>query len=91
MGMTNAERQKKYREKALHDPDGHLLTRLQVMLSASAAADLERLQKATGRDKRQLVDEAITAYYKMQYFLQFESDREMQRAIATLAPSLGKP
>lgn len=88
MGMTNAERQKKYREKALHDPDGHLLTRLQVMLSASAAADLERLQKATGRDKRQLVDEAITAYYKMQYFLQFESDREMQRAIATLAPSL---
>lgn len=91
MGMSNAERQARYRQRALHDPDGHLLTRLQVMLSASAAADLERLQKATRRDKRQLVNEAITAYYKMQYFLQFESDREMQRAIATLAPSLGKP
>ncbi len=30
---TNAERQRRYRERALRDPDGPLLTRLQVMLS----------------------------------------------------------
>ena len=47
--MSTAERQKRYRERALRDPDGTLLTRLQVMLSPNAAANLERIAPGPGR------------------------------------------
>lgn len=59
MPLTNAEKQKRFRERALHDPDGHLLTRLQVYLKPHAAANLERLAKHTGMTKTELIDKAI--------------------------------
>ena len=59
MGMTNAEKQRRYRERALKDPDGLLLTRLQVMLSPSAAATLTRICERTGKTKREIVEAAI--------------------------------
>ncbi len=63
MRKSNAERQKEYRKRALHDPDGLLLTRLQVMLSAPAAAALERLcDQADGIKKREIVEKAILAW-----------------------------
>ena len=54
--MSTAERQQRYRERALRDPDGSLLTRLQVMLSPTAAANLERIAAQTGQTKRQVVN-----------------------------------
>jgi hypothetical protein len=59
MAMTNSERQRRYREKALRDPDGHLLTRVQVMLEPYAAANLERLCRLKGWTRRQAIEEAI--------------------------------
>lgn len=64
MAMTAAERQAKYREKALKDPDGHLLARLQTMLSAQAHAKLGRLQAATRWTQRQCIEEAINRLAK---------------------------
>jgi len=63
--MTAAERQKRYRERALHDPDGALLTRLQVMLGPHAAANLERICEQNGWTKRQAVEKAINELAKM--------------------------
>lgn len=57
--QTNAKRQRRYRERALKDPDGLFLTRLQVMLSPQAAAGLERICKATGQTKREVVEQAL--------------------------------
>ena len=59
MAMTNAERQQRYRERALKDPDGALLTRLQVFIGAHEAANLEKICRATGSTKRQAVEQAI--------------------------------
>jgi hypothetical protein len=53
MGMSNAEKQHRYRERALRDPDGLLLTRLQVMLSPSADSTLRRICARTGKTKRE--------------------------------------
>ena len=57
--MSTAERQKRYRERALRDPDGTLLTRLQVMLSPAAATDLSRITMMTGQTRRQAVETAL--------------------------------
>lgn len=63
MGKTNVERQREYRERALRDPDGLLLTRLQVMLNHSASADLLRLcDKLPGTSKKEIVERAISSY-----------------------------
>jgi hypothetical protein len=59
MGMSNADKQRCYRERALKDPDGLLLTRLQVMLSPSADATLKRICERTGKTKRAVVEAAI--------------------------------
>ncbi len=59
MAMTAAERQAKYREKALKDPDGYLLVRVQTMLPSNAYANIERIQKATGMTRRQCIEKAI--------------------------------
>ena len=56
---STAERQRRYRERALRDPDGSLLTRLQVMLSPTATANLERIAAQTGQTKRQVVETAL--------------------------------
>ena len=61
MALSNAEKQRRYRERALKDPDGLLLTRLQVMLSPSADATLNRLCERTGKTKREIVESAIMA------------------------------
>lgn len=62
MGMSNAEKQRRYRERAMKDPDGLLLTRLQVMLSSSADATLKRISERTGKTKREIVESAILAF-----------------------------
>ncbi|MBM9615328.1 hypothetical protein JWJ90_13670 [Desulfobulbus rhabdoformis] len=62
--MTAAERQQRYRERALHDPDGALLTRLQVMIESHAAANLERICQQEGWAKRQAVEVAINEIAK---------------------------
>ena len=54
MGMSNAEKQHRYRERALRDPDGLLLTRLQVMLSPSADSTLRRICARTGKSPAQV-------------------------------------
>jgi hypothetical protein len=59
MAVSNAERQRRYRERALKDPDGTLLTRLQVMLGPHPAANLNRLCQKTGKSKREVVELAI--------------------------------
>ncbi len=59
MGMSNAEKQRRYRERALRDPDGLLLTRLQVLIGPGTAGDLERIVGATGWTKRQVIEQAL--------------------------------
>lgn len=59
MGMSNADKQRCYRERTLKGPDGLLLTRLQVMLSPSADATLKRICERTGKTKRAVVEAAI--------------------------------
>jgi len=67
MAATNAERQRRYRKRALRDPDGLLLTRLQVMLSPGSSGALRRICKATGKSQREIVE---TALLEMQGTLQ---------------------
>lgn len=57
--MSTAERQRRCRKRALRDVDGTLLTRLQVMLSPTAAADLSRITMMTGQTRRQVVETAL--------------------------------
>ena len=57
--MSTAERQRRYLDRALRDPDGSLLTRLRVMLPPTAAANLERIAAQTGQTKRQVVETAL--------------------------------
>ncbi len=59
MVMSNAEKQRKYRQRALKDPDGLLLTRLQVLIAPGAAADMDRIVGATGWTKRRVIEQAI--------------------------------
>lgn len=59
MPSTNAERQRRYRNRALKDPDGLILTRPQVMLSAHATTCLSRIVKAAGKNKREVVEESL--------------------------------
>lgn len=59
MKSTNAERQRQYRERALKDPDGLLLTRLQVFISPQAQGSLTRVCESTGKTKREVVEVAL--------------------------------
>jgi len=65
MALSNAEKQARYRERALHDPDGLLLTRLQVMLSPQANRALERICQATGKNRREVVENALLRLEKV--------------------------
>ena len=58
--------------RKIRDPDGTLLTRLQVMLSPNAAANLERITTKTGQTKRQVVETALRELAKA---LQCNEDR----------------
>ena len=64
MAVSNAERQRRYRERALKDPDGTLLTRLQVMLSPDADANLRRITEQMDKSKREVVEIAINELAK---------------------------
>jgi len=59
MALSNAEKQRRYRERALKDHEGLLLTRLQVLIKPHSAANLERLAKHTAKTKRELIEMAI--------------------------------
>jgi hypothetical protein len=61
---SNRERQRRYRENALKDPDGLLFSRLQVMISVHADCSLGRLCKATGKTKREIVEQALVELEK---------------------------
>lgn len=55
----NRECQRRYRERALKDPGGLLLTRLQVMISANADGCLSRICERTGMTKREVIEKAL--------------------------------
>ena len=57
--MTTADRQRRYRERAMKGPGGTSLTRLQTMLSPAAATDLSRITMMTGQTRRQVVETAL--------------------------------
>ena len=57
--MTTAERQRRYRERAMKGMGGTSLTRLQTMLSPAAATDLSRITMMTGQTRRQAVETAL--------------------------------
>ena len=57
--MTTAERQRRYRERAMKGPGGTSLTRLQTMLSPAAATDLSWITMMTGQTRRQVVETAL--------------------------------
>lgn len=57
--MSNAEKQRRWRERAYKDPDGLLLTRLQVAVSPPAAAALERYCERYSVTKREAVERAL--------------------------------
>jgi hypothetical protein len=57
--QLNRERQRRYRQRALKDPDGLLLTRLQVMISPGADGCLTRICKTTGMTKREAIEKAL--------------------------------
>ncbi len=59
MANSNAERQRRYRQRALKDPDGTLHSRLQVMISAHADASLGRIVAKTGMTKKEAVERAV--------------------------------
>lgn len=59
MAMSNAERQRRYRERAFKDPDGLLRNRVTLDLSVSSARALERLSRGYGVTKRELVERLL--------------------------------
>lgn len=60
MAMTNAEKQKQYRERHSGNSDDYeILHRLQTNLDSLAFRNLERMVKATGKTKRELIEQAI--------------------------------
>ena len=56
--MTTAERQRRYRERAMKGPCGTVSIRLQAWLSP-AAADLSWITMMTGQTRRQVVETAL--------------------------------
>ncbi len=62
--QKNAERQRRYRQRALKDPEGPRMVRLQVMLSVEAADSLERICEKTGKTKKEVVELALVELEK---------------------------
>jgi hypothetical protein len=56
---TNAERQRKYRYRALKDPNGHLLARVQVYLSPTAHRVLKDLARDWGCTQREVLERLL--------------------------------
>jgi DNA-binding MarR family transcriptional regulator len=59
MAATNAERQRKYRYRALKDPDGYLLSRVQVYLSPQAHRVLRELAHEWGCTQRSVIERLL--------------------------------
>ncbi len=59
MALTNAEKQARFRERALHDPDGLLLSRVQVLVGPGAYGKLKRIRKRTGWTLRETIERAL--------------------------------
>lgn len=60
MSMTNAERQQKYRYRALKDPEtADPLTRVQVYLGTAGNARLKHLCQETGKTQREIIEIAL--------------------------------
>ncbi len=57
--MTNAEKQRLYRQRVFKSSDGLNLKRLQVLLSPESALNLERLSRHTHWKKRDIIEKAI--------------------------------
>jgi len=60
---ANAEKQARFRYRALHDPDGLLLVKVSALVSAGAAANLKRLRKRTGWTVRECIERGIKLAY----------------------------
>lgn len=61
---ANAEKQARFRYRALHDPDSLLRVQVRALVGAHAAANLKHLRKRTGWTLRQCLDRGITLAYK---------------------------
>jgi hypothetical protein len=59
--MSAAERQRRYRERALKDPDGLLLTRVQVYLTPRSARVLKDLARDWGCPQREVIERLLMA------------------------------
>ncbi|AFL73569.1 hypothetical protein [Thiocystis violascens] len=59
MALSNAERQRRYRERAYRDPDGHLLARITLSLASGPAAALKRLASGYGITQRELIERLL--------------------------------
>ena len=59
--MSAAERQRRYRQRALKDPDGLLLTRVQVYLAPRPARVLKDLARDWGCLQREVIERLLMA------------------------------
>ncbi len=59
--MSAAERQRRYRNRALKDPDGLLLTRVQVYLTPRPARVLRELAQEWGCPQREVIERLLMA------------------------------
>lgn len=59
--LSAAERQRRYRKRALKDPDGLLLTRVQVYLSPRPARVLKDLARDWGCSQREVIERLLAA------------------------------
>ena len=57
--MSAAERQRRYRNRALKDPDGLLLTRVQVYLAARPARVLRDLAQEWDCPQREVIERLL--------------------------------
>ena len=57
--MSTAERQRRYRNRALKDPDGLLLTRVQVYLPPRPARVLKELAQEWGCPQREVIERLL--------------------------------
>jgi hypothetical protein len=59
--MSTAERQRRYRERALKAPDGLLLTRVQMYLAPRPARVLKDLARDWGCSQREVIERLLMA------------------------------
>lgn len=60
MPLSNRDRQARYRAR-VKDPDGSLLTRLQIYIGPGPARVLSQLSRDTGKTKKVIIEELLMA------------------------------